>query len=169
MTSPGQPSAGRYLLVSTTPREMRAMSTSDCRTILPQFAVHSIARWWEGEGRREYPGASALLILADSGGSNGCRARAWKLSLQEKLCDESGLTVTVCHYPTGCSKWNPDRAPAVQLHQQELGGKAPEDFGSYAGIHQGNEHGDRIECQSLLGRRLLCERTKSNGRGHRWT
>jgi hypothetical protein len=73
----------------------------------PQFAVCSIARWWEGEGRRRYQGAGALLILADSGGSNGCRARAWKLNLQEKLCDESGLTVTVCHYPTGCSKWNP--------------------------------------------------------------
>jgi hypothetical protein len=73
----------------------------------PQFAVHSIARWWEGEGRRRYQGAVALLILADSGGSNGCRARAWKLRLQEKLCDEFGLTVTVCHYPTGCSKWNP--------------------------------------------------------------
>jgi hypothetical protein len=72
-----------------------------------QFAVHSIARWWEDEGRCKYPGANALLILADSGGSNGCRARAWKLSLQEKLCDECGLTVTVCHYPTGCSKWNP--------------------------------------------------------------
>ena len=54
----------------------------------PEFAVHSIARWWEGEGRRGYPGASALLILADSGGSNGCRARAWKLSLQEKLSNE---------------------------------------------------------------------------------
>jgi hypothetical protein len=52
-------------------------------------------------------GANAMLILTDSGGSNGCRARAWKLSLQEKLCDESALTVTVCHYPTGCSKWNP--------------------------------------------------------------
>jgi hypothetical protein len=72
-----------------------------------QFAVYSIAQWWESEGRRMDKGASALLILADSGGSNGCRARAWKLNLQEKLCDESGLTVTVCHYPTGCSKWNP--------------------------------------------------------------
>ena len=73
----------------------------------PQFAVCSIAKWWGSEGRRMYKGASAILILADSGGSNGCRARAWKLSLQEKLCDEFGLTVTVCHYPTGCSKWNP--------------------------------------------------------------
>jgi len=73
----------------------------------PQFAVQSIARWWADEGRCKYPSANALLILADSGGSNGCRARAWKLSLQEKLCDECALTVTVCHYPTGCSKWNP--------------------------------------------------------------
>jgi hypothetical protein len=73
----------------------------------PEFAVRSIARWWEGEGHRRYPRANAFLILADSGGSNGCRARAWKLSLQEKLCDQCCLTVTVCHYPTGCSKWNP--------------------------------------------------------------
>jgi len=73
----------------------------------PGFAVHSIARWWQHVGHRSYPNASSLLILADSGGSNGCRARAWKLSLQQELCNESGLTVTVCHYPTGCSKWNP--------------------------------------------------------------
>lgn len=73
----------------------------------PGFAVHSITRWWQDEGHRSYPNASSLLILADSGGSNGCRARAWKLSLQQRLCNEYGLTVTVCHYPTGCSKWNP--------------------------------------------------------------
>jgi hypothetical protein len=73
----------------------------------PDFAVHSIARWWQNDGHRSYADASSLLILADSGGSNGCRARAWKLGLQQKLCNESGLTVTVCHYPTGCSKWNP--------------------------------------------------------------
>jgi len=73
----------------------------------PGFVVHSIARWWQDVGHRSYPNASSLLILADSGGSNGCRARAWKLSLQQRLCNESGLTVTVCHYPTGCSKWNP--------------------------------------------------------------
>ena len=73
----------------------------------PAFAAHSIARWWQDDGHRIYPNASSVLILADSGGSNGCRARAWKLSLQQKLCNEFGLTVTVCHYPTGCSKWNP--------------------------------------------------------------
>jgi Rhodopirellula transposase DDE domain len=53
------------------------------------------------------PEAAEMLILADGGGANGCRSKAWKLNLQEKLCDQFGLTVTVCHYPTGCSKWNP--------------------------------------------------------------
>jgi Rhodopirellula transposase DDE domain len=73
----------------------------------PEFAVEAIARWWDGEGVSTYPGASQLLILADAGGSNGYRPRAWKEQLQEQLCDERGLTVVVCHYPTGCSKWNP--------------------------------------------------------------
>jgi hypothetical protein len=66
-----------------------------------------IARWWEQEGAVAYPAAKKLLILADCGGTNGCRFRAWKLNLQEKLCDRFGLAVTVCHYPPGCSKWNP--------------------------------------------------------------
>jgi len=73
----------------------------------PEFAVCSIAQWWKDEGCHLYPIGSELLILADSGGCNGCRARAWKLNLQEKLCDTFGLTATVCHYPAGCSKWNP--------------------------------------------------------------
>jgi hypothetical protein len=73
----------------------------------PEFAVTSIARWWDEDGLFAYPGAKAMLILADGGGGNGSRARAWKLNVQEKLCDRFGLTVTVCHYPSGCSKWNP--------------------------------------------------------------
>ncbi len=73
----------------------------------PPFAVEAIARWWEGVGRTVYPEADQLLILADAGGSNGCRPRLWKQQLQERVCDRLGLTVTVCHYPTGCSKWNP--------------------------------------------------------------
>jgi len=73
----------------------------------PEFAVTAIRRWWEEEGQWVYRGAKELLILADSGGSNSCRARAWKEQLQRQLCDRYGLTVTVAHYPTGCSKWNP--------------------------------------------------------------
>lgn len=71
------------------------------------FAVEAICHWWRREGCRRYPNAPELLILADSGGSNGARCRAWKLALQEKLVDRYQLGVTVCHYPSGASKWNP--------------------------------------------------------------
>jgi Rhodopirellula transposase DDE domain len=73
----------------------------------PEFAVHSVARWWMEYGKQLYPKTRELLLLSDGGGCNGCRARAWKLNVQDVLCDRIGLTVTVCHYPTGCSKWNP--------------------------------------------------------------
>jgi hypothetical protein len=73
----------------------------------PRFAVEMVARWWADEGQAAFPEASALQILADGGGSNSARSRVWKQQLQEQLCDRYGLTVTVCHYPTGCSKWNP--------------------------------------------------------------
>lgn len=73
----------------------------------PEFAVNSIVTWWLKHGRSQYPTARRLLILADSGGSNGARLRAWKKYLQEKLADPFGLTITVAHYPTGASKWNP--------------------------------------------------------------
>ena len=71
------------------------------------FAVDAICQWWRRQGRQRYPEAPELLILADSGGSNGARCRAWKLALQEKLVDAFQLGVTVCHYPAGASKWNP--------------------------------------------------------------
>jgi transposase len=73
----------------------------------PEFAVTVIARWWEAEGRATYPDADEILLFADGGGGNGSRCRAWKLKLQELLCDRFGVKVTVCHYPTGCSKYNP--------------------------------------------------------------
>ena len=73
----------------------------------PFFAVEAICQWWRREGRRRYAQAPELLILADNGGSNGPRCRAWKLALQEKFVDPFELAVTVCHYPTGASKWNP--------------------------------------------------------------
>ena len=73
----------------------------------PQFAVEAIVTWWKTIGQPLFPEASGLLILADAGGSNGCRPRLWKQQLQEQLADPFGLTVTVCHYPTGASKWNP--------------------------------------------------------------
>jgi hypothetical protein len=73
----------------------------------PRFAVEALARWWRSEGQAAYPTARDLLVLADGGGSNSARSRMWKQQVQERLCDGLGLTVTVCHYPPGCSKWNP--------------------------------------------------------------
>lgn len=73
----------------------------------PSFAVDSIVKWWSLEGRNRYSDSKYLLILADSGGSNSYRSRVWKNELQEKLCDHYGLTVSITHFPPGCSKWNP--------------------------------------------------------------
>jgi hypothetical protein len=72
----------------------------------PDFAVAAIRQWWQTAGQRLFPGARRLLILADAGGSNGCRPRRWKVRLQQ-LADEYQLTITVSHYPRGASKWNP--------------------------------------------------------------
>jgi Rhodopirellula transposase DDE domain len=69
------------------------------------FAVNAIRRWWQLMGRARYPNATRLTITADSGGSNGARLRLWKRDLQ-KLADELGLTISVCHLPPGTSKWN---------------------------------------------------------------
>jgi transposase len=69
------------------------------------FAVASIRRWWQARGRLDYPQASRLLITADAGGSNSYRYRLWKAELAA-FAAEAGLSVTVCHYPPGTSKWN---------------------------------------------------------------
>ena len=73
----------------------------------PEFAVAAIAPWGEERGRVAYPHATQLLILADAGGSNGYRPRLCKAQLHSQLSDRLGVTVTVCHDPTGCSKWHP--------------------------------------------------------------
>jgi hypothetical protein len=73
----------------------------------PEFAVSTITNWWQEKGRITHSGADHLLIIADGGGASGRRSMAWKLNLQEKLCDRFRLTATVCHYPSGYSKWNP--------------------------------------------------------------
>jgi hypothetical protein len=69
------------------------------------FAVASIRGWWRFEGRELYPAAQQIVITADGGGSNGWRLRLWKLELQT-FADETGLSLSVCHFPPGTSKWN---------------------------------------------------------------
>ena len=82
-----------------------------------EFAVESIRRWWEQLGKAHYRRSQHLLITADCGGSNGYRNRLWKLKLQE-FADESGLTLHVCHFPPGTSKWN--KIELVLSHYDQL-------------------------------------------------
>ena len=70
-----------------------------------EFAVNALRGWWRNVGHEKYPNAKRLMITADCGGSNGSRVRLWKRELQ-LFCDETGLSVSVCHYPPGTSKWN---------------------------------------------------------------
>ena len=71
----------------------------------PEFAVESIYTWWRQMGHKTYPQARELLITADGGGSNGSRARLWKVALQ-RMAVATGLKISVCHFPPGTSKWN---------------------------------------------------------------
>jgi hypothetical protein len=70
-----------------------------------EFAVSAVRTWLERMGRQRYPAAHELMVTADCGGSNGARVRLWKVALQ-KLADQTGLAIKVCHYPPGTSKWN---------------------------------------------------------------
>jgi hypothetical protein len=79
--------------------------TVGCSHDTASFAVESIRRWWREMGHSLYPQGDEILICSDSGGSSGYRLRLWKVELQ-RWADETGLDVTVCHYPPGTSKWN---------------------------------------------------------------
>ena len=71
----------------------------------PTFAVATIRAWWQRMGYRSYPQAKKILVMADAGGSNSARARLWKTELQ-RFANDTGLAITVCHFPPGTSKWN---------------------------------------------------------------
>ena len=71
------------------------------------FAVSCLRRWWQIEGHKRYPEFRHLLILADTGGSHGAQRGAWKQELQRQLCGGLGVSITVSHYPSDASKWNP--------------------------------------------------------------
>ena len=84
-----------------------------------EFAVQSIRRWWLEMGETTYPNARRLLITADGGGSNGHRVRLWRMELQ-KLADELKMTIQVCHFPPGTSKWNKRETSHVLPHHCQL-------------------------------------------------
>jgi hypothetical protein len=70
-----------------------------------EFAAQTLSNWWERMGEAAYPNASQLLVTADAGGSNAAQSRLWKVALQ-RLADRTGLSISVCHFPPGTSKWN---------------------------------------------------------------
>jgi Rhodopirellula transposase DDE domain len=96
--------------------------TVGCDHDTAAFAVASIRRWWQAQGIHDYGGARRLLITADAGGSNGYRARAWKVELAA-LAAETGLEVTVCHLPPGTSKWNKSPGLFGTPRRRENGGR----------------------------------------------
>jgi Rhodopirellula transposase DDE domain len=120
----------------------------------PEFAVDVIARWWASRGRVGFPNADRLLILADSGGNNGCRPRLWKLRLQEQLADGFGLEVTVCHYPRGASKYNPVERRLFSRISDNWAGKPLRSYPVLLAYVRGTktETGLRVEARLNRGR-----------------
>jgi transposase len=127
------------------------------------FAVESIRRWWNQEGRQRYPEAKRLLISADGGGSNGSRVRLWKWELGH-LADEIGLAITVCHLPPGTSKWNKIEHRLFAWISQNWRGKPLVDYAIILKLIAATttEAGLTVQCQldtnrSPTGRKLSDE------------
>ena len=112
----------------------------------PAFAVDCIEKWWRTEGRKHYPQAQSLQILADGGGSNSSTARAWKFNLQHRLCNRHGLRVTVAHYPARHVEVEPHRTPPVLRNQQELGGPPPRQLRDHPELPAHHPHLHRTAC-----------------------
>ena len=141
---------------STTWPTTRAGSTSATRPTPPSFAVESIRRWWNQMGRDRFPGAERLLITADAGGSNGYRLRAWKVELA-KLAEETGLEITVCHYPPGTSKWNRIEHRMFSFITMNWRGR-PSPPAHHHRVDLGHHHQDRTHHPGRLRPELVSDR-----------
>ena len=108
------------------------------------FAAHAIAHWWRQEGSTRYPRSRQLLILSDTGGSNGARCRTWKTELQSQLADSLGLTLTVAHYPTGASKWNPIEHRLFSEISKKLGRRTTRQLSENPQLHPLHQNGNRV-------------------------
>jgi Rhodopirellula transposase DDE domain len=129
-----------------------------------EFAVDAIAGWWEEHGSKAFPGAGQILILADAGGSNGCRNRLWKLRLQEHLVDRLGLCVTVCHYPRGASKWNPVEHRLFGPISVNWSGKPLRCLGTLLGYIRGTATATGLEVTAKLLERTYVTKIKVSKR-----
>lgn len=112
-----------------------------------EFAVQSIKKWWNFMGRKRYPAAKKLLITADGGGSNGSRVRLWKIELQ-KFSTETGLEISVCHFPPGTSKWNKIEHRLFSFITKNWRGKPLVSFEVIVNLiaNTRTEKGLRVEC-----------------------
>jgi hypothetical protein len=116
----------------------------------PAFAAGNIARWWLHTGGKDYPNASDLLILADGGGSNGARVRAWKYELERQVVERFGLSVTVCHYPTGASKWNPVEHRLFSEISKHWAGQPLDSYATMLGLIGGTTTRSGLQVRATL-------------------
>jgi Rhodopirellula transposase DDE domain len=130
------------------------------------FAVASIRGWWRHEGRRLYPETPTLLITADGGGSNGYRLRLWKWELQE-LADHTGLSIQVCHFPPGTSKWNKVEHRLFSFVSSNWRGEPLRDYETVVGLiactttAQGLQVTCRLDRRKYaVGRRITAEQRR---------
>jgi hypothetical protein len=120
----------------------------------PEFAVDSIAYWLKISGLRLYPDMEELLILCDTGGSNGYRARAWKYGIQKRICDIFHIAVTVCHYPTGASKWNPIEHRMFSYISINWAGKPLRSFETMLKYIRTTTTNDNLKVQTKLNKKI---------------
>ncbi len=123
----------------------------------PEFAVGAIASWSEEEGRESYPGAKRLLILADGGGSNAARSRVFKQQVQEQLADRLGVEVTVCHYPRGCSKYNPVEHRLFSFISVNWAGKALRSFEAMLGFIRNTTTRSGLKVKAVLNEKVYAK------------
>jgi hypothetical protein len=117
------------------------------------FAVQSIRRWWRKMGRPIYPKAKSLLVTADAGGSNSARTRLWKWELQ-RLADQAGLAISVCHFPPGTSKWNKIEHRLFSFITRNWRGRPLESLAVIVNLIGSTKtsHGLRVRCEIDPGR-----------------
>lgn len=118
----------------------------------PSFAVNSIKRWWNQRGEKLYQNAKRLLILADSGGSNGARVGIWKRELQ-RLAAKIRMEIVVAHYPTGASKWNPVEHRLFGPISNNWAAQPLVDYETVCGFIRGTKLGSGKRCRVRLDRK----------------
>ena len=128
----------------------------------PDFAADNLVRWWQREGCQHYPSARELLVLADSGGSNAARVRCFKYALQTRLADPYQLTVTVCHYPSGASKWNPIDHRLFSEISKNWAGHPLRSYQTIPQPHPYHLHCHRATGARRVGRRRVSPRRQDN-------